>query len=93
VYFVYILANKYNGTIYIGKTYDLPLRVSQHKEGIVKGFTKKFGINKLVYFEATEIVYAAVTRERQMKEWKRDWKVQLIEKDNPEWRDLYEDIV
>ncbi|KKW29065.1 MAG: excinuclease ABC subunit C [Candidatus Uhrbacteria bacterium GW2011_GWD2_52_7] len=87
-YYVYIMASKKNGTIYIGSTSDLPARVTQHKLGSIEGFTKKYGVTTLVYYEATEDAHAAITRERQLKKWNRDWKIQLIEKENPEWLEL-----
>lgn len=87
-YYVYIMASKKNGTIYIGSTSDLPGRVTQHKLGLIEGFTKKYGVKSLVYHEAVEDAYAAVTRERQLKKWNRAWKIQLIEKENPEWLEL-----
>lgn len=91
-YFVYILANKRNGTLYIGMTNDLIRRVHEHKSGLIEGFTKKYSINKLVYFESTEDVNAAIQREKRLKKWKRGWKIELIEIDNPQWRDLSEEF-
>ena len=88
-YFVYILASAFNGTLYIGVTNDLIRRVAEHKAGIVKGFTKEYAVYRLVYFEHTESVEAAITREKQLKNWHRDWKKNLIERDNPQWMDLY----
>ncbi len=90
--FVYLLASKKNGTLYVGVTSDLPGRIWQHKQGEVSGFTKQHGIHKLVWFEPHETMEAAITREKQIKEWKRAWKLELIEADNPEWCDLYEEI-
>ncbi len=87
-YCVYIMASKKNGTIYVGSTSDLPGRVTQHKLGLIDGFTKKYGVNTLVYYEAAEDAYAVVTRERQLKKWNRDWKIQLIEKENPGWLEI-----
>lgn len=87
-YSVYILASKKEGTLYIGMTSDLEKRVWQHKNKIIKGFTEKYNVDKLVYYEQTENVESALTRERQLKEWQRRWKIRLIEKDNPEWNDL-----
>ncbi len=92
-YYVYILASKPNGTLYIGMTDDLILRVLQHKQGLVPGFTKKYGIKMLVYYEQTELVLSAIAREKQLKRWKREWKIRLIESMNPEWKDLYEELV
>lgn len=92
VYCVYILANKRNGTLYTGSTGDLPGRIFIHKNDSVDGFTKKYGVHRLVYYEACGSRYEALQRERQIKEWKRSWKLALIEKVNPEWRDLYDDL-
>lgn len=86
-YCVYILTN-HSRTLYIGVTSNLPGRVWQHKNKVVEGFTKKYNINKLVYFEQTENVYAALEREKQLKKWNRSKKIALIEKENPEWDDL-----
>jgi putative endonuclease len=88
-YYVYILASRRNGTLYIGVTSDLVRRVHEHKSGAVAGFTKKYGIHLLVYFEQSQDAQSAIRREKQMKEWKRDWKIDLIEDQNPEWIDLY----
>lgn len=87
-YYVYIMASKKNGTIYAGSTSDLPGRVTQHKLGLIEGFTKQYAVTTLVYYETVEDAYAAVTRERQLKKWNRDWKIKLIEKENPEWLEL-----
>ena len=92
-YYVYILASKPNGTIYIGMTDDLIRRVTQHKQGLVPGFTKTYGVKMLVYYEQTELVLSAIAREKQLKRWKREWKIRLIESMNPEWKDLYEDLI
>ncbi|MBC7955737.1 MAG: GIY-YIG nuclease family protein [Cytophagales bacterium] len=92
-YCVYLLASARNGTLYIGATSDLVQRVHQHKTGAADGFTKKHGVQLLVWFEQHESASAMVTRERQLKEWKRAWKVELIEQTNPMWRDLYGDIL
>ncbi len=91
-FFVYILASKRNGTLYIGSTDDLAKRVWQHKEKAIEGFTSKYGVDRLVWYETHDTREAAFTRERQIKEWKRAWKLELIEKENPEWEDLYTDI-
>jgi putative endonuclease len=88
-YYVYILASQKYGTLYIGITSDLLKRVYQHKEGLVAGFTKKYHVNKLVYYEVHEDVHEAILREKQMKKWRRNWKINLIEKDNPQWLDIY----
>ena len=87
-YYVYILASKRNGTLYIGITNDLKRRVFEHKEELVEGFTKKYRIKNLVYYELTENSYSAIQREKHLKNWNRKWKLQLIEKNNPEWEDL-----
>jgi putative endonuclease len=92
-YFVYILANKRNGTLYTGFTSDLLNRVSQHKNNLVDGFTKKYSVHKLVYFEQCDDYDAALQREKDIKEWKRKWKVELIEKVNPLWQDLYDETL
>ena len=89
---VYILASKRNGTLYTGVTSDLIKRVWQHKSDLVEGFTKRHRIHRLVYFEQHETMDAAITRERQIKEWKRAWKIRLIEQMNPRWRDLFDDL-
>jgi len=91
-YYVYILASKIGGTLYIGVTNDLVRRVYEHREKYVEGFTKKYDVAKLVYYEAHTDVAAAITREKQMKKWNRAWKVRLIEEDNPNWDDLYNQI-
>lgn len=88
-YYVYILASKKNGTLYTGVTSNLIKRMYEHKEGLVEGFTKDYNVKNLVYFEETSDVNEAITREKRIKKWKRDWKIQLIEKRNPQWEDLY----
>jgi putative endonuclease len=90
---VYILASKRNGTLYIGVTSDLVGRIWQHRNDAVEGFTKKYGVHDLVYFELYEDMENAITREKQLKKWNRAWKLKLIEKDNPEWKDLYETLL
>jgi len=87
--FVYILASKKNGTLYLGATTDLVGRVYQHRIDSVDGFTKKYAVHWLVYYEKHESLEAAFLRERQMKKWKRSWKIELIERSNPDWNDLY----
>ncbi len=87
--YVYIMASRKNGTVYIGSTSDLPKRVYQHREGQVEGFTKENGCKLLVWFEAYDDLQEARRRELQMKEWKRSWKIRLIEERNLEWDDLY----
>ena len=91
-FYVYILANKRNGTIYLGVTSDLVKRVWEHKNGCVEGFTKKYGVKMLVYYEIHESAETAIKREKQIKKWRRAWKLKLIEEKNSEWRDLYVDI-
>ena len=92
-YYVYILASKKNGTLYIGVTSDLIKRIYEHKNELVKGFTKEYGVHNLVYFETTESVESAIAREKQLKKWNRAWKIRLIEKCNPDWRDLYSELI
>lgn len=91
-YYVYIMTNKLNGTLYTGVTNDLIKRIYQHKEKIIPGFTSKYDINHLVYYEIHENIISAITREKQIKKWNREWKINLIEKDNPKWNDLYETL-
>jgi len=91
-YFVYILASKKNGTLYIGMTNDLIKRVFEHKSDPIEGFTKKYSVHTLVYYERFSDVYSAIAREKQMKKWKRQWKIELIEKNNPRWQDLYSEL-
>lgn len=90
-YYVYILASKRNGTLYIGFTKDLDRRMFEHKFELMEGFTKRYGVKKLVYYEEHISRDDAFIRERQMKKWKRSWKIELIEKSNPEWEDLAKD--
>ena len=92
-YYVYILASKRNGTLYIGVTNDLKRRVYEHKSGIVEGFTKKYKIHNLVFYQETNDVREAIQREKQIKAWQRKWKLDLIEQYNPEWRDLYNELI
>jgi len=87
-FYVYILASKRNGTIYIGVTNDLVRRIHEHKEAVVAGFTKEYGVHRLVYFEEHTDSLIAIQREKAMKHWIRKWKVELIEDANPTWRDL-----
>lgn len=89
---VYILASHQRGTLYVGVTSDLIKRVWEHKQNLVKGFTHQYQIHTLVYVEPCETMLAAITREKQLKKWNRDWKIELIEKHNHAWRDLYDDI-
>ncbi len=90
---VYILASKQNGTLYIGVTSDLIKRVWEHKESLVDGFTKKYNVRKLVYYEQHHNSESAIRREKRLKEWKRQWKLELIEEFNPDWNDLYDSIL
>ena len=91
-YYVYIMTNKPDGILYIGVTNNLVRRVYEHKEGLIEGFTKKYSLKILVYYEGTDDIRSAIQREKNMKHWIRNWKVALIEKMNSEWRDLYADI-
>ena len=91
-YYVYIMASSRNGTLYVGVTRNLSLRVYEHKNHLVKGFTSRYCVDKLVYFERFVDVNEAIKHEKRLKEWKRNWKKDLIEKFNPTWRDLYEDL-
>jgi putative endonuclease len=92
-YYVYILASKRNGTLYIGVTNDLVRIIGEHKSGKIKGFTKKYKVDKLVYYEETDDVGVAINREKQLKKWRRKWKLELIEKDNANWEDLYDNEI
>jgi len=87
-YFVYMLASKRNGTLYVGVTNDLSRRVGEHKAGAVPGFTRQYRVDRLVYAEGYSSIIEARARERSLKRWRRDWKIQLIEKANPDWNDL-----
>ena len=89
---VYVLASKRNGTLYVGVTSNLVQRVWQHKNDLVEGFTKRYGVHMLVWYESHETMESAITREKSIKEWKRAWKLTLIEKVNPAWLDLYEGL-
>ncbi len=89
---VYILASQRHGTLYVGVTSDLCARLSQHRLGLVPGFTKRYGVKTLVWFEQHGTMEGAILREKQLKEWKRGWKIELIEKLNPAWRDLFKEI-
>ena len=90
---VYMLASATNGTLYIGVTSDLVKRVWQHKEGLADGFTQQYGVKTLVWFEPQGSAEAAIKREKQLKKWRRTWKIQLIEEKNPHWHDLYSNII
>jgi putative endonuclease len=90
---VYILASRRNGTLYVGVTSDLVKRVWEHKNDLVVGFTQRYAVHALVWFERHETMDSAISREKAIKEWRRRWKLKLIEEQNPDWRDLYDDIV
>jgi putative endonuclease len=90
--YVYIMASRRNGTLYIGVTSDLPARVYAHREALIGGFTKRYGCKMLVWYECFDDIQDARRRELQMKEWRRAWKLEIVEKLNPEWRDLYTEI-
>ena len=91
-FFVYILASERNGTLYIGMTSNLVQRIWQHREKVVDGFTERYGVVRLVWFAEFGSAEAAIVREKQLKKWNRAWKMRLIEKENPTWRDLYDSI-
>ena len=92
-YYVYLMASKKNGTLYTGVTNDLRRRVWQHKNDIQEGFTKKYGVHRLVWYEETTDIKEAIQREKQMKKWRRQWKIDLINKENPDWDDLYDALL
>ena len=92
-FYVYILASKRNGTLYTGVTPDLIQRVWQREQDLVEGFTKKYRVKKLVYYEVHDNAESAITREKQIKKWRRKWKLRLIEEKNPQWKNLYDEIV
>ena len=92
-HWVYILASKRNGTLYVGVTRNLPKRIFEHKEGITGGFTTRYGVTRLVFAEPHDTAVAAIQREKNIKHWSRRWKLQLIERDNPDWDDLTDHIV
>jgi putative endonuclease len=91
-FFVYILASKRNGTLYVGMTDDLMKRVWQHRDGIISGFTAKYSVKTLVWYEPHDSRESAFIRERQIKKWNRAWKIELVEKTNPQWRDIWDDL-
>ena len=91
-YYVYLLASQRNGTLYLGMTNDLVRRVWEHKNDVVEGFTKRYRVHTLVWFEVADEPYAAIAREKQIKKWDRRFKLELIEKENPHWLDLYDSI-
>ncbi|TSC94426.1 MAG: putative endonuclease [Candidatus Berkelbacteria bacterium Athens1014_28] len=92
-FYVYILTNKWNTTFYVGFTNNLIRRIFEHKNNLLKGFTNKYNLKKLVYFEQTEDVKSAIAREKQFKNWHRDWKTNLIRENNPDFRDLYDELI
>jgi putative endonuclease len=92
-FYVYLLASRRNGTLYIGMTDNLAQRVWMHRIGVLPGFTKRYGVKMLVWYEQHQTRESAFSRERQLKKWNRAWKLQLIEQTNPTWRDLYDDIL
>jgi putative endonuclease len=91
-YYVYILASAPNGTLYIGMTNDLVRRVYEHRESLAEGFTKRHGVKRLVYYEIHDSPEQAIRREKALKRWNRDWKIALIERDNPQWVDLWDSL-
>ena len=91
-YYAYLLASDKYGTLYIGVTNDIVRRIYEHKRKLVAGFTKRYAIDKLVWFEIYDDALAAIAREKELKKWKRDWKITLIEESNPQWTDLYPEI-
>ena len=92
-FYVYILCSGRNGTLYIGVTSDLIKRIYEHKNNFVDGFTKKYGVHRLVWYEFHDTAEMAIQREKQIKKWERSWKLRLIEESNPEWKDLYNDLL
>ena len=91
-YYVYLVASKKYGTLYIGVTNDIIRRIHEHKTKVVPGFSKKYTVDKLVWYEVYDDPVTAITREKELKKWRRDWKIRLIEQDNPQWIDLYPQI-
>jgi len=91
-YYVYIMASKRNGTFYVGITNNLERRIYAHKNDLLEGFTQKYKVHSLVYYEHTDCIASAIQREKQLKKWNRKWKRMLIEKHNPEWKDLYDEL-
>ena len=92
-HYIYILTNNHNNVLYIGVTSNIIKRIWEHKNKIVKGFTAKYNVNKLVYYESTESIESAIAREKQLKRWHKKWKEDLINKNNPTWKDLYESLI
>ena len=93
MYYIYIMASKRNGTLYVGVTNNLLKRVYEHKNDLVEGFTKRYGIHRLVYYEQVADINSAIQREKRLKKWRRQWKIELIEQMNPDWKDLYDQLV
>ena len=91
--YVYILTNRPNGTLYVGVTSDLISRIAQHRGGSIKGFTKTYGLKRLIYFEVYDDIVTAIQREKNIKHWSRTWKVRLILQSNPQWDDLFETLI
>jgi putative endonuclease len=91
--YVYLLASRKQGTLYLGVTNDLVRRTAQHQGGVLPGFTKRYSVNRLVWYETYDAPREAITREKEIKKWRRAWKIALIEKENPDWRDLFPEIV
>jgi putative endonuclease len=91
-FYIYILSSQTRGTLYIGVTSDLCKRIYEHRNGLVEGFTKKYGVHRLVYYEIAKDARTALSREKQLKKWNRAWKFKLIEENNPEWTDLYDSL-
>jgi len=89
-YYVYIMTSKKNGTLYVGLTNNLIRRAYERKNDLIEGFTKKYGVHKLVYYEQTNDIHNAIQREKELKKWNRQWKINLIEKFNPNWNDIYD---
>ncbi len=90
---VYILASKRNGTLYVGVTSDLVKRIWEHKNNVVEGFTKQYAVRTLVWYESHQSMETAIQREKSLKKWNRKWKLELIERSNPEWQDLFQDLI
>ena len=92
-YFVYILASKPRGTLYVGVTNNLIRRVFEHKNNLIEGFTERYDVNLLVWYELSESIESAIAYEKKLKRWRREWKIEMIEEQNPEWVDLYQQII
>ena len=92
-YFVYILASKPRGTLYVGVTNSLTRRIFEHKHKLIEGFTERYDVNLLVWYESSESIESAIAYEKKLKRWRREWKIEMIEKQNPKWVDLYQKII